>query len=124
MEYGKDRLNAEIRALKEENEKLKEALVSAKGGRTQVSTPDASPSIDMVNHPPHYQMPGGIETIDYIEAVLGQDYFKTVPGIVAHGVGCSLKYLSRPGKGKFSQDLRKSVWYANRAIEALEKIGE
>lgn len=123
-EYTLDRKEAEIRALMEENKKLSEALVLAQegGSRGQQSGTVSPP--DMVNHPPHYQMPGGIETIDYIEAVLAQDYFKKVPGIVAHCVGNILKYASRPTKGKFSKSLRKAAWYCNRAADGLEKIGE
>lgn len=69
---------------------------------------------DPVNHPEHYQQ-DGIETIDYIRAVLGRDAF------VAYCAGNVIKYVSRPKKGKYAQDLRKAAWYANRAAEELDK---
>ena len=115
MSYQLGRNEDEIRSVMD---RLKQ-----EGGFLDKNEGHASPP-DMVNKPPHYQMPGGIETIDYIEAVLAQDYFKTVPGIVAHCVGNVLKYASRPTKGKFSQSIRKAAWYCNRAADALEKIGE
>lgn len=123
-EYTLDRKEAEIRALKEQNRELYEAFVLAQEGGSRGRQSGTVSPPDMVNHPPHYQMPGGIETIDYIEAVLAQDYFKKVPGIVAHCVGNILKYASRPTKGKFSKSLRKAAWYCNRAADGLEKIGE
>jgi len=123
-EYTLDRMEAAIRALTEQNKKLSEALVLAQEGGSHVQKSGIAAPHDMVNHPPHYQMPGGIETIDYIEAVLAQDYFKKVPGIVAHCVGNILKYASRPTKGEFSKSLRKAAWYCNRAADALEKTGE
>lgn len=75
---------------------------------------------DPVNHPEHYQQPG-IETIDYITAVLSHEFFKQAPGSVAYEVGNVLKYVSRPGKGKYAQDLRKAAWYCNRAADELER---
>jgi hypothetical protein len=69
---------------------------------------------DPVNHPEHYQQ-DGIETIDYIRAVLGSE------GFVAYCVGNILKYASRPKKGKYAQDLRKAAWYCNRAADELER---
>ena len=69
---------------------------------------------DPVNHPEHYQQEG-IETIDYIRAALGLE------GFVAYCAGNALKYVSRPKKGKYAQDLRKAAWYCNRAADELDK---
>jgi hypothetical protein len=66
---------------------------------------------DMVNSPPHYQH-GGVETIDYIRAVLGRD------GFVAYCRGQVLKYASRE-KWDMAEDLRKAAWYANRAADEM-----
>lgn len=61
---------------------------------------------DMVNHPPHYNT-GGIEPIDYIE----------VNNLDFH-LGNAVKYISRARyKGEYIQDLKKAIWYLNRAIE-------
>lgn len=69
---------------------------------------------DMVNHPPHYT-DGGIETIDYLEAKLGPDGFRS------YCIGCAMKYLSRAGKkGDLMEDLMKARWYINRLIEGRE----
>lgn len=64
---------------------------------------------DMVNNPPHYT-DGGIEAIDYIEAKLGPDGFRS------YCVGNALKYISRAGKkGSAKEDLSKAIWYLRRA---------
>ena len=68
---------------------------------------------DMVNHPPHYNT-GGIEAIDYIEAKK-----------LDFHLGNAVKYISRAEhKGTYTQDLKKAIWYLNRAIEAKEKNNE
>lgn len=68
----------------------------------------------MVDHPPHYNF-GRIETIDYIEDCIGVD------GCVDYCLGNAIKYVSRANyKGKFIEDLRKAVWYLNKAIELHE----
>jgi hypothetical protein len=65
---------------------------------------------DMVNSPPHYKT-GGIETIDFIEAKLGKE------GAFAYCIGNALKYVSRAQfKGNTEEDLRKAIWYLNRAV--------
>lgn len=65
---------------------------------------------DMVNHPPHYTA-GGIEPIDYIEA-----------NNLDFHLGNAIKYISRAEhKGTFEQDLKKAIWYLNRAIEKRNK---
>jgi hypothetical protein len=78
---------------------------------------------DVVNHPQHYQLmlPNGekVETIDYIQAVLGDD------GVVSYCVGSAIKYLSRAGrKGGNSreQDLRKAAWFCTKAAQVCEEI--
>ena len=73
---------------------------------------------DMVNHPPHYNF-GRVETIDYIEDCIGKD------GLVGYCIGNALKYVSRARyKGKTVEDMKKAVWYLNRAIDTLEKGDE
>ena len=75
---------------------------------------------EMVNHPAHYNV-GRIETIDYIEDCLGED------GVINFCLGNALKYISRANyKGKFIEDLKKAVWYLEKAIETSEylEVGE
>lgn len=72
---------------------------------------------DMVNRPPHYQSESGIECIDALEAALGTEAF------IAHCRATAIKYLWRTGKkGAAEEDLRKAVWYANRAADAQAKM--
>ena len=72
-------------------------------------------SVDMVNHPPHYTA-GAIECIDAIREALGAD------GFISYCRGNAIKYLWRTGrKGNGAEDLRKAVWYANKAASVLEE---
>lgn len=69
---------------------------------------------DMVNHPPHYTA-GSIECIDAIRAALGRE------GFIAYCKGNALKYgWSSDHKGTPAQDLRKAIWYLERAAMELE----
>lgn len=76
----------------------------------RVASPDTAPtpSVDMVNHPPHYKK-GGIETIDFIEA-------KQLP----YNLGNVVKYVTRAEhKGAAVEDLRKAQWYLSREIRRV-----
>lgn len=71
---------------------------------------------DKVNHPNHYKQYSQ-EVIDTIEEVSSQ-----YPGNVGYSVGNAIKYIFRaPFKGNNVEDLKKAVWYLNRAIEKLEE---
>lgn len=61
---------------------------------------------DPVNHPEHYTS-GGVEVIDAIEAW----------GLGYH-LGNAVKYIARAGKKTPDprEDLRKAIWYIERAI--------
>lgn len=60
---------------------------------------------DLVNNPPHYQSPSGMEAIDVIEA-FGLDF----------NLGNAVKYILRAGKkGAASEDIAKAIWYLRRA---------
>jgi hypothetical protein len=68
--------------------------------------------VDVVNHPPHYRAPNGLEAIDVIEG-FGLD--QSFP------LGNAAKYLLRAGrKGDALQDLKKARWYLDRKIKQLE----
>lgn len=63
-----------------------------------------------VDHPKHYNA-GRIEVIDAIE-----DWK------LGFHLGNVVKYVARAEhKGKPLEDLKKAVWYLNRAIEKLEQ---
>ena len=67
---------------------------------------------DMVNNPPHYNK-YGVECIDAIKATLDTNF-------IAYCIGNAMKYIWRHSyKGKPKEDLRKAVWYLNRAIDEL-----
>lgn len=72
-------------------------------------------TVDMVNHPPHYEHPSGIECIQVTE-------------FMSFTRGSAVKYLWRAGsKGGGEQeleDLRKARWYIEREIANLEKKAE
>ena len=64
-----------------------------------------------VNHPTHYCQ-GNIEVIDYIRDSLGEE------GCYDFCIGNVIKYIARAKhKGKWVQDLEKSIWYLNYALD-------
>lgn len=71
-------------------------------------------SEDSVNHPAHY---GGEDNT-----------YEVIKVIEAWGLGFRLgnavKYIGRPGKDNYLQDLKKARWYLDREIAALEKERE
>ena len=61
---------------------------------------------DEVNHPSHYQLGGGLESIDVIRATLTPEQFK------GFCLGNALKYRLRAGnKGDAQRDIDKAEWY-------------
>ena len=65
-----------------------------------------------VNHPDHYQLGNGLETIDIIESATSK-----LSGIEAFDVGNALKYLCRWKDKNGVQDLEKAVWYIQHLID-------
>lgn len=79
--------------------------------------PYKAPKNDVVNHPKHYTS-GKYEVIDMIAEMV-----KHYDGEVAYDLGNTVKYIARAGiknPDTLVEDLRKSAWYLNRAIEKLE----
>lgn len=66
---------------------------------------------NQVNHPDHYQLGDGMETIDVIKAVTSK-----LSGIEAFDIGNAIKYLSRWKEKNGVQDLEKAVWYIQHLI--------
>ena len=64
---------------------------------------------DAVNHPPHYNA-AGIECIDALEAMLGDEFQSYLQGNIA-------KYLWRYRYKNGVEDLKKAQWYLNKLIE-------
>lgn len=79
--------------------------------KNYVPEKEDKPTVDMVNHPPHYNK-GKFEVIDVLEDKLGKEGFEK------YCIGNSLKYLMRyEHKENPLQDLEKAAWYLNKAIE-------
>lgn len=77
---------------------------------------------DIVNRPKHYNY-GDIEVIDYIEQQAKAMYVsgEVPPEAIPH-ICNAIKYISRfQSKGKPTEDLKKSVFYINRAIEKYDE---
>lgn len=81
---------------------------------------EESANFDPVEKPRHYQHTllksnQAIETIDYIEAVLGNQK------AIAYCHGSALKYLSRANKKESAaQDFKKAAWFATRAANLID----
>jgi hypothetical protein len=73
--------------------------------------PDVTEDFDVVDRPAHYNQTG-IECIEYIKQVLGDE------GFIAYCLGNTIKYVHRHKyKGKPREDLRKASYYLNKAID-------
>lgn len=68
---------------------------------------------DSVNHPSHYTK-GGIECIDAIQAALTPEEFR------GYCKGNTIKYAWREQHKGGDEDLKKGVWYLNKAIHLSE----
>jgi Protein of unknwon function (DUF3310). len=73
-----------------------------------------------VDHPSHYTA-GSIETIDAIEAMVGQAGWSPLTG---YRLGNVLKYLWRHVHKGGLESLKKAAWYLEREIEAQETAQE
>ena len=80
----------------------------------------------IIDHPSYYTS-SNIETIDVIQNTLGDI------GLKHFCIGNAIKYISRAGKKVESnltpfaceiQDLKKAIWYLDKAIQTLEKINK
>ena len=69
---------------------------------------------DVVNHPPHYNQ-GGIEAIDYIQQQLEE-------GFVSYCLGNCMKYIHRHRYKNGEEDLKKALWYLQKAIDNYEYV--
>lgn len=97
-----------------DNENLWGTTNTTREGSTGVPAQPA-PAHDPVNRPAHYTQ-GNIECIDAIEAALGLE------GAIAFCKGNVIKYAWRADtKGTPAQDMRKVVWYANKAADLIDR---
>ena len=73
---------------------------------------DHKQTMDMVNHPPHYNK-SGIETIEAIKAM-------TDDGFEYYLQGNIMKYLWRYRYKNGAEDLKKAQWYLSELIDVVE----
>ena len=90
-------------------------LKNSKGEKFEVPKPE-----DTVNHPNHYTA-GTLETIDAIEAMVGQAGWSPATG---YRLGNVLKYLWRHAHKGGLESLKKAKWYLDREIAAVEKAAK
>lgn len=75
-------------------------------------------TVDMVDHPSHYNREGAMETIDEMEVLFG---------LQATFEFCRLnawKYRARANEKGGQEDLEKSDWYIRKAAELKVKMNK
>lgn len=77
----------------------------------QMTGEDSCSAPDNVNHPRHYELPGGIECIDVLEATQGKD------AVQAFCICNAMKYLYRHKRKNGLEDVKKAKWYIDKFIE-------
>ena len=99
---------------KELEEKSKDQKVKYLSGlkKQAQEQSDHKQTMDMVNHPPHYNK-AGIETIDAIQAMTGDGFEFYLQGNI-------MKYLWRYRYKNGVEDLKKAEWYLSKLIEAVD----
>ena len=99
---------------KELEEKSKEQKVKYLSGvkKQAQEQSDHKQTMDMVNHPPHYNK-AGVETIDAIQAMTGDGFEFYLQGNI-------MKYLWRYRYKNGVEDLKKAEWYLSKLIEAVD----
>lgn len=75
---------------------------------------DTKKSVDMVNHPPHYERDGAMECIDEMVLVFGVDATMTFCKLNAW------KYRYRAMDKNGIEDIKKSDWYLRKYKELKE----
>jgi hypothetical protein len=79
--------------------------------------PSTGPSVDTVNHPPHYKS-RAMEAIDIIEMIIETEKNPKV----SYNLSNVLKYILRfRDKGKPEEDLKKAQWYLARALKHVSE---
>lgn len=74
-----------------------------------------SPEPDNVNHPKHYELPGGLECFDVLIATQGKE-------AAQHFCLCNaMKYLFRQGRKNGREDIEKARWYLDKYLELTKE---
>lgn len=77
--------------------------------------PTSEPVQDNVNHPAHYELPGGIECFDVLLATQGLEAVKSF--CICNAV----KYLFRRNRKNGDEDVKKAAWYVAKYIELAKE---
>ena len=67
--------------------------------------------MDNVNHPSHYELPGGLECIDVLLATQG------VEAVKGFCLCNAIKYLYRHERKNGREDIEKARWYLDKYLE-------
>lgn len=80
--------------------------------------PSEAPSTtpDNVNHPAHYELPGGIECFDVLLATQGLEAVKNFC------ICNAMKYLFRRNRKNGDEDVKKAAWYIAKYIELAKEV--
>lgn len=82
--------------------------------RVEASTISKMETVDMVNHPPHYKLANGMESIDVIKATLTPEEYR------GWCKGNALKYQFRAGKkdpDKLTEDYEKAMFFLKELVK-------
>ena len=71
--------------------------------------------VDNVNHPAHYELPGGIECFDVLLATQG------VEAVKSFCICNAMKYLFRRNRKNGDEDVKKAEWYIAKYIELTKE---
>jgi len=119
---AKERITGKVEPEKEETSyqpPKPEPLSEPESPKYEIPKPQPLPKVasDSVNHPAHYMLPGGGETIDVIEDVCGE-------GVDEYYRGNIIKYICRYKQKGGAESLRKARWYLDRLIMLQEQREE
>lgn len=70
--------------------------------------------IDLMNKPPHYTLPKGVEVIDVLEHIFDWEEQR---GLM---IGQAIQYLLRSGRKGGEEDIRKAKWWIDRYLNNLD----
>lgn len=81
----------------------------------EILSDDPASTVDNVNHPAHYELPGGIECFDVLLATQG------IEAVKGFCICNAVKYLFRRNRKNGDEDVKKAAWYVAKYIELAKK---
>lgn len=107
--------------VKESEEKDRPVIVDENDKETVKEKKVKEEKIDMVNHPPHYQICPGLEVIDIIDNVTE---WLGLTGKEAYHYTQLLGYILRYKKKNGKEDLEKARFFLNRMIDKYDEYNK